>query len=171
MKKFLIICILGISVSSLVSCGTTEVNQDNIPNKYPIDEYLEKGATLQEYTKSGDALMVDSAGQKFLAAYNSTYKPLLTDDGVLMPLVIVKNTPYYFDYKEVETALPDGYKKARISFFSGNSEKLIGESDIYKFTNSTTAYYNKDDTDTIYVKLEGKNGYQLWKTYDTLATD
>ena len=171
MKKFLISLILGISASTLVACSSAEVNQDNIPNKYPIDEYLEKGATFQEYTKSGDALMVDSEGQKFLAAYNSTYKPLLTDDGVLMPLVIVKNTPYYFDYKEVETALPDGYKKARISFFSGNSEKLIGESDIYKFTNSTTAYYNKDDTDTIYVKLEGKKGYQLWKTYDTLATD
>lgn len=46
MKKFLISCILGISVSALVSCSNTEVNQDNIPNKYPINEFTEKGATL-----------------------------------------------------------------------------------------------------------------------------
>ncbi len=169
MKKFLISCILGISVSALVSCSTTEINQDNIPNKYPIDEYVKKGATFQEYTKSGSALMTDTEGQNFFIGSNSTYTPLLTSDGVLMALIVVNNTPYYFDYEEVKDDLPDGYKKTGISFFSGNSEELIGEKDSYKFTQLSTAYINKDDTSTVYLKLKGKEGYQVWKTYQSSA--
>ncbi|MBC5629718.1 hypothetical protein H8S20_12560 [Clostridium sp. NSJ-6] len=169
MKKFLISLILGISASALISCSNNEVNQDNIPNKYPINEFTEKGATLQEYKKTGSAIMTDTKSQNFFASFNSTYKVLLTSDGVLMPLIVVNNTPYYYDFKETKNELPENYKKTGISFFSGNSEELIGEKDSYKFTQLVTAYINKEDKSSIYLKIKDKDEYQLWKSYDSLA--
>lgn len=169
MKKFLISLLLGISASTLISCSNIEVNQDNIPNRYPINEFTEKGATLQEYEKTGSAIMTDKKDQKFFASSNSTYKVLLNSNGVLMPLIIVNNTPYYYDFKEIKTELPEGYKKSGISFFSGNSEELIGEKDSYKFTQLVTAYANKDDKNTIYLKIENTDEYQIWESYDSLS--
>lgn len=169
MKKFLISLILGISASALISCSNNEVNQDNIPNKYPINEFTEKGAILQKYEKTGSAIMTDTKNQKFFASSNSTYKVLLTSDGVLMPLIVVNNTPYYYDFNEIKNELPDGYKKSGISFFSGNSEELIGEKDSYKFTQLVTAYVNKEDENTIYLKIKDKDEYQLWESYKSLS--
>lgn len=170
MKKFLIALLLGISLLTLVSCQKASVDQANIPNKYPIDEYLKKGATLQEYTKSGTALMKDTKGQKFFVASNSTYEPLLTNDGALMSLIVVNKNVYYYDYVQTETTLPDNFKKSGISFFSGNNKELTGETDSYKFAQSATAYINKDDTSTIYLKIKDKDEYQVWKTYKDLNT-
>ena len=40
MRKILITMMLGASIFTLVSCGGKVVNEEDVKNKYPIDEYL-----------------------------------------------------------------------------------------------------------------------------------
>ena len=40
MKKVILAAVIGISAMSFVSCGNTEVNEDNIKNKYMKIEFL-----------------------------------------------------------------------------------------------------------------------------------
>ena len=49
MKKVILAVVIGISAISFVSCGNTEVNEDNIKDKYNVDKYIEKGATVEKY--------------------------------------------------------------------------------------------------------------------------
>ena len=47
MKKILISIMLGASIFTLVSCGNKVVDESQLTDKYPIDQYLKKGATLE----------------------------------------------------------------------------------------------------------------------------
>ena len=42
MKKVILAVVIGISAISFVSCGNSEVNEDNIKDKYNVDEYIEQ---------------------------------------------------------------------------------------------------------------------------------
>ena len=82
MKKVILAVVMGISAMSFVSCGNTEVNEDNIKNKYNVDEYVEKGATVEKYLPSGSVVMKDSKGTKFYLGKDSSYKVALNDEGI-----------------------------------------------------------------------------------------
>ena len=48
MKKVILAVVMGISAISFVSCGNTEVNEDNIKDKYNVDNfnYEENGISV-----------------------------------------------------------------------------------------------------------------------------
>ena len=48
MKKVILAVVIGISAISFVSCGNTEVNEDNIKDKYNVDNfnYEENGISV-----------------------------------------------------------------------------------------------------------------------------
>lgn len=123
MKKVILAVVMGISAMSFVSCGNTEVNEDNIKNKYNVDEYVENGATVEKYLPSGSVVMKDSKGTKFYLGKDSSYKVALNDEGIILPYVDVNDNVYYFDSSV--KALPEGFEKSgRISSYGG-SENLV----------------------------------------------
>ena len=168
MKKVILAVVMGISAMSFVSCGNTEVNEDNINNKYNVDEYVEKGATVEKYLPSGSVVMKDSKGTTFYVGENSSYKVALNDDGIILPYVDVNDNVYYFD-SSVKT-LPEGFEKSgRISSYGG-SENLV-KSDIkdsYSFIQSLTVYSNPKEKDLIYTQYRGEDTYDVWKIYEGL---
>ena len=98
MKKVILAVVIGISAISFVSCGNTEVNEDNIKDKYNVDKYIEKGATVEKYLSSGAVVMKDSKGTTFYVGENSSYKVALNDDGIILPYVDVNDNVYYFHF-------------------------------------------------------------------------
>ena len=128
MKKVILAAVIGISAMSFVSCGNTEVNEDNIKNKYNVDEYVEKGATVEKYLPSGSVVMKDSKGTKFYLGKDSSYKVALNDEGIILPYVDVNDNVYYFDSSV--KALPEGFERSgRISSYGG-SENLVKSDDL-----------------------------------------
>ena len=123
MKKVILAVVIGISAISFVSCGNSEVNEDNIKDKYNVDKYIEKGATVEKYLSSGAVVMKDSKGTTFYVGENSSYKVALNDDGIILPYVDVNDNVYYFDSSV--KSLPEGFEKSgRISSYGG-SENLV----------------------------------------------
>ena len=157
-----------LSAMSFVSCGNTEVNEDNIKNKYNVDEYVEKGATVEKYLPSGSVVMKDSKGTKFYLGKDSSYKVALNDEGIILPYVDVNDNVYYFDSSV--KALPEGFERSgRISSYGG-SENLV-KSDIkdsYSFIQSLTVYSNPKEKDLIYTQYRGEDTYDVWKVYEEL---
>ena len=156
MKKVILAAVIGISAMSFVSCGNTEVNEDNIKNKYNVDEYVEKGATVEKYLPSGSVVMKDSKGTKFYLGKDSSYKVALNDEGIILPYVDVNDNVYYFDSSV--KALPEGF------------ESLV-KSDIkdsYSFIQSLTVYSNPKEKDLIYTQYRGEDTYDVWKVYEEL---
>ena len=168
MKKVILAAVIGISAMSFVSCGNTEVNEDNIKDKYNVDKYIEKGATVEKYLSSGAVVMKDSKGTKFYLGKDSSYKVALNDEGIILPYVDVNDNVYYFD-SSVKT-LPEGFEKSgRISSYGG-SENLV-KSDIkdsYSFIQSLTVYSNPKEKDLIYTQYRGEDTYDVWKVYEEL---
>ena len=168
MKKVILAVVMGISAMSFVSCGNTEVNEYNIKNKYNVNEYVEKGATVEKYLPSGSVVMKDSKGTKFYLGKDSSYKVALNDEGIILPYVDVNDNVYYFDSSV--KALPEGFEKSgRISSYGG-SENLV-KSDIkdsYSFIQSLTVYSNPKEKGLIYTQYRGEDTYDVWKVYEEL---
>ena len=168
MKKGILTVVIGISAMSFVSCGNAEINEDNIKNKYNVDEYIEKGATLDKYLKSGTAVMKDAKGTEFYAGKDSSYKVALNEDGIILPYVDVNENIYYFESSV--KSLPEGFDKSgRISSYGG-SESLV-KSDIkdsYSFIQSLTVYSNAKEKDITYTQYRGEDTYDVWKVYEAL---
>ena len=168
MKKVILAAVIGISAMSFVSCGNTEVNEDDIKDKYNVDEYIEKGATVEKYLSSGSIVLKDSNGTTFYVGKNSSYKIALNDDGIILPYVDVNNNVYYFDSSVKD--LPEGFEKSgRISSYGG-SENLV-KSDIkdsYSFIQSLAVYSNPKEKDVIYTQYKGEDTYDVWKIYEEL---
>ena len=168
MKKVILAVVMGISAMSFVSCGNTEVNEDNIKNKYNVDEYVEKGATVEKYLPSGSVVMKDSKGTKFYLGKDSSYKVALNDEGIILPYVDVNDNVYYFDSSV--KALPEGFEKSgRISSYGG-SENLVKSNikDSYSFIQSLTVYSNPKEKGLIYTQYRGEDNYDVWKIYEGL---
>ena len=167
MKKTLIVIAIGVSIFSLVSCENKNIDQNTISNKYPIDEYLQKGATLEKYESNGTAIMKDTIGEKFFAGYNSTYKVKLSDEGVVLPYIVVKDNVYYFKNKIEDNEIPDKLKKSgQINTFGGNFKKFIGETNSnIDYIRNLTVYIDNTDSSLMYTKYKGINGYQVWSNY------
>lgn len=166
-EKNLIAIVVGIFIFNLVSCENKNVDQNTISNKYPIDEYLKKGATLEKYESNGTAVMKDTNGEKFFAGYNSTYKVELSDDGIVLPYIVVGDTLYYFKNQVEDEETSDKLKKSgRINAFGGNLKKFIGEiNSNIDYIQSLTVYTDNTNSSLIYTKYKGIEGYQVWSDY------
>ena len=156
MKKVILAVVMGISAMSFVSCGNTEVNEDNIKNKYNVDEYVEKGATVEKYLPSGSVVMKDSKGTKFYLGKDSSYKVALNDEGIILPYVDVNDNVYYFDSSV--KSLPEGFEKSVKSNIK----------DSYSFIQSLTVYSKQKKKGLIYTQYRGEDNYDVWKIYEGL---
>lgn len=167
MKKTLIAMVIGISIFNLVSCGNVNVDQSTISNKYPIDEYLKKGATLEKYEFTGTAIMKDANGERFFAGYNSTYKVELNEEGIILPYIVIEDSVYYFENKIEDKNISDELKELeKISIFSPNIEKFFEENDSsVNYTKNLTAYSDEKDSSLIYTTSKEIDGYQVWRNY------
>ncbi|SCJ52766.1 Uncharacterised protein [uncultured Clostridium sp.] len=167
MKKTLIVMVIGISIFNLVSCVNKNVDQNTISNKYPIDEYLKKGATLENYEVTGTAIMKDTNGERFFAGYNSTYKVELSEEGIILPYIIIEGIAYYFEDKIEDKNIPDELKKlGGVSTFSSNIERFFKENDSnINYVQNLTAYSDEKDSSLIYTTSKGMEGYQVWSNY------
>ena len=170
MKKILISIMLGASIFTLVSCGNKVVDESQLTDKYPIDQYLEKGATLENYFADGSAELLDTNNEKFFASESSTYKVVLNDDGIILPYIVIDNTAYYFDREVSEKKVPKELEKiGGISAFGGNLEGVSNDSNAaFEFVQSLTVYEDESDNTLVYTKYAKEDGYQIWKNYDAM---
>lgn len=163
MRRIIISIIAGVSLFTLVSCVDNGVEN----KKYPIDDYIKRGATLDEYLPNGTAAMRDSDGRKFFVGNNSTYKARVNDNGILMPLIVVNEKLYYFDLQEKVNSIQDNLKKDKIRFFQGEIEVLTGDkTSAYSVTQGIDVFINVDNADSVYVQSKDSEVYQVWRTYD-----
>lgn len=167
MRRILISIALGTSMFALVSCGNKVVNEADIKNKYPIDSYLKKGATLDEYLLNGTAVLKDTNGEKFFACENSSYKVILSDDGVIVPYIVINNIPYYYDGEINKKEAPKELNKSgKINTFGGTIEGIEDSNDGgFSFINSLVVYKDKDNNDLVYTQYKDEEGYLVWKGY------
>ena len=171
MKRIIIATMLGMCIFTLVSCGNKVVNEDELTNKYPIEEYLDKGATLEHYFEDGSAKLLDTQKAEFFVGDYSTYKVILTDDGVILPYIVVNDMAYYFDSEISKDKAPSDLDKAgRVNTFGGTLEGLSDDSNAaFTFINSLSVYSEKDDNSVIYTQYsKEEDGYQVWKSYDSI---
>ena len=173
MRKILTLIAVGISMVTLVSCSNKDVNEEDIKNKYPIDSYIEKGATLERYLSTGTALLKDTNGESFFAGENSTYKIVLSDDGVILPYIVVDNVPYYLDGDVSKKKAPKELKKSgKINTFGGTIEGAENSKDGgFNFINSLVVYIDKDNNNLVYTKYKDEDGYQIWKNYESMQSE
>lgn len=170
MRRVLISMMLGVSIFTLVSCGGKIVKEEDVKNKYPIDEYLEKGATLEHYYENGTAEMLDTKGQNFFAGENSTYKVVLSDKGEILPYIVIDDVAYYFD-KEIskKKAPKDLEKSGKISTFGGNLEGVSDDSNAaFAFIQGLIVYVDKEDNSVVYTQYDDEKGYEVWKNYEAI---
>lgn len=170
MRKILITIMLGASIFTLVSCGGKVVNEEDVKNKYPIDEYLEKGATLKHYYESGTAEMIDTKGQSFFAGENSTYKVVLSDEGEILPYIVIDDIAYYFDKEISKKEAPKELDKSgKISTFGGTLEGISDDSNAtFTFIQSLIVYVDKEDNSVVYTQYADEKGYEVWKNYEAI---
>lgn len=161
MKKLLIIAVISLSTLNLISCSKV-TDQSSITNKYPIDDYLKKGATLDYYEQSGTAVLKDTNGQKFFAGSGSTYKAVLNDKGVLLPYIVTKDNIYYFEENITNKDLPTDLSTKKLSTIGGNLEEFIPNIDPSQknILRNLVVYADKDNL--IYTTYKGIDGYQVW---------
>lgn len=173
MKRILTSIAVGISMFTLVSCSSSNVNEADIENKYPIESYLEKGATLDKYLSNGTAVLKDTNGESFFAGENSTYKVVLNDDGVILPYIVVDDLPYYYDNEVSEKKAPKELKKSgKINTFGGTIEGVSNSDDGgFTFINSLVVYSDKNNNDLVYTQYKGEDGYQVWKDYKSIQSE
>lgn len=170
MKKILISIMLGASIFTLVSCGNKVVDESQLTDKCSIDEYLEKGATLENYFADGSAELLDTEKEKFFVSEDSTYKVVLNEDGIILPYIVIGDTAYYFDREVAEKKAPKELEKlGGISAFGGNLEGVSDDSDAaFQFVQSLTVYEDESDNTLVYTKYAKEDGYQIWKNYDAM---
>lgn len=164
MRKVLLSIIIGSSIFNLVSCGNRGVDQNSISNQYPIEEYLEKGAILENYESDGTTIMIDTKGERFFVGHNSTYKVKLSEDGVILPYVVINDDVYYFKNNIGNNNVPGDLKKlGKISTFGGNLKTFIQENNLSgNYIENLIVYCNKKDSNLIYTTYAGVDGYQVW---------
>ncbi|WP_195986797.1 hypothetical protein [Clostridium sp. D53t1_180928_C8] len=170
MKKILISIMLGVSIFTLVSCGNKVVDESQLKDKCSIDEYLEKGATLENYFADGSAELLDTENEKFFVSENSTYKVVLSEDGIILPYIVIGDTAYYFDSEVSEKKVPKELNKlGGISAFGGIMEGVSNDSDAaFRFVQSLTVYEDESDNTLVYTNYAKEDGYQIWKNYDAM---
>ena len=158
-RSVISVLIMGLSLM-LVSCSNVEGDSA----KYPIDEYLAKGASFVEYLPSGAAVMNSASGVRFFASPISTYEVRLNNSGELMPMMIVNGVQYFYDLEEISDSAPAGLKSGKISVYSGDHKVITGEEvRSMNYTNGVEVLYNKEDDSIIYVLPKNGDKYQVWR--------
>ena len=114
--------------------------------------------------------MIDTKGQSFFAGENSTYKVVLSDEGEILPYIVIDDIAYYFDKEISKKEAPKELDKSgKIITFGGTLEGISDDSNAtFTFIQSLIVYVDKEDNSVVYTQYADEKGYEVWKNYEAI---